>query len=248
MSMLLAVGYKGGLSAIKSQWLKCNNDSGYQVHVSQNIEKPKARYFSVCFTAPKTKWKTSDCCKAHVKAVGDNREDMTITSYNPVHTCSRTESSIRRKRNYLSKDIVPLSDALSLYVPTGKREGNTKQYQTIASNATGISIKTGQASLAVRSMSSTTLEAQIGQYFWIQSLLQAYYESDPSGTFAMQYDDCPWDDSLQQFVRCYIALSFAKEFWRQSEMSMNSYPQITGVLREGRTRSEKSDLIYVLRT
>ena len=67
-TMQLAVGATGKLSVLKSSWLKLNHDSGYQVKVSQNIEKPKARYFSVCFTAPKTGWKkAADICKAMYK-------------------------------------------------------------------------------------------------------------------------------------------------------------------------------------
>ena len=72
--MQLSLGVSGRLLHLKS-WL-----CGYQVKVSQNIEKPKARYFSVCFTAPKTGWKLAplDVCKAHTKAVGKSWDDMTI--------------------------------------------------------------------------------------------------------------------------------------------------------------------------
>ena len=56
----LAVGYCASWKDIKLKWLKHNHDSGYQMKVSQNIVKPKARYFSVCFTAPKIGWKTSN--------------------------------------------------------------------------------------------------------------------------------------------------------------------------------------------
>ena len=73
--------------SLKASWMKLNHDSGYQVKVSHNIEKPKARYFSVCFTAPKTGWKTSNnTCKAHVRAVGSNREEMTIVSFDSNHS------------------------------------------------------------------------------------------------------------------------------------------------------------------
>ena len=44
-SAQLRVGLTLSKAQLKSQWLKLNNDSGHQVHVSQNTKKPKARYF-----------------------------------------------------------------------------------------------------------------------------------------------------------------------------------------------------------
>ena len=103
----LAVGYTATWSVIKSKWLKVNHDRGYEVQVSQNIAKPKARYFSVCFTAPKMGWTNAECCKAHVKAMGDDRSTMSIVSVDTNHTCGM--EGIRRKRNYLTHDIADVS-------------------------------------------------------------------------------------------------------------------------------------------
>ena len=72
MSIQLAVGAKYSLPALKAKWMSYNNNGGFQVQVSQNVASPTARYFSVCYTAPKTGWKScgEDICKAHVKAIG----------------------------------------------------------------------------------------------------------------------------------------------------------------------------------
>ena len=208
----LAAGYSGKLSVLKSSWLKFNHDTGYQVQVSHNIEKPKARYFSICFTANKTGWKTSqEGCRAHLKAIGNNRDNMTITSIDMNHTCGASRE--RRKRNYRTKDIADVSECLGLYEPTRKKEGNAKQFIQITKKATGVTMKKGQAALAIRSKSNETIEAQIGQYMLIPSLLKAYESADPNGTFLCEDRECPWNSELRQFVRAYLCLSIAKHFW-----------------------------------
>ena len=136
-----------------------NHDNGYQVHVSQNIEKPMARYLSICYTAPKTGWKTSTGCRAHVKAVGPNRDELTIVSLDTNHTCGSLD--IRRKRNYLTRDISDVSEVLGIYQPTASKEGNAKQLIEMTRKATGVTIKKGQATLAVRSKSNDSIEAKL---------------------------------------------------------------------------------------
>ena len=116
-SQQLAVGVNGTLSNLKSRWLKFNHDSGYQVQVSQNIIKPRARYFSVCYNAPRTGWKNAQCCRAHMKLLGGNQDEMTVTSLDLMHTCPVGTDATRRKRNYLTRDLADVSDVLSLYHP-----------------------------------------------------------------------------------------------------------------------------------
>ena len=96
---LLTIGSKLKLSNLKARWLKYNNDSGYQIKVSHNIKgPPRARYLSVCYSASKTKWDINkECCKAHIKANGINRDSMEIISVEMQHTCSQSQD--RRKRN-----------------------------------------------------------------------------------------------------------------------------------------------------
>ena len=79
--------------------------------------------------------------------------------------------------------------------------------------ATGFTIKKGQATNAVRSRCNDSIEAQIGQYFWLPTLFAAYKESDPAETYLLQSHPCAWDVSARQFHRAYIALSSAKHFW-----------------------------------
>jgi hypothetical protein len=92
LTMRLAVGEIGGLSDLKATWLKYNHDNGNAVQVCWNVKEAKgnkARYFSICVGAPKKQWSAnSDCCKAHLRAVGTDQDNMEIVSMQLVHTCS----------------------------------------------------------------------------------------------------------------------------------------------------------------
>ena len=149
-SIQLAAGSVWKLTDLKAKWLKYNSDSGYEVHVSQNIVKPRARYFSVCYSAPRTGWKKMETgCRAHLKALGHEGQEteyVEITSVDLTHTCGGEH---KRKRNYRTKDISNVSDVLELYQPTSSRSGNAKQFQAMTKAATGMNIKSGQANLAV---------------------------------------------------------------------------------------------------
>jgi hypothetical protein len=206
----LAVGAKLALGDIKASWMKYNHDCRFSVKIVQNIQLPQARYFSVCYSAPKTGRKTSVWCRAHVKVIGENRNEMKITSTDLNHTCE--EGSNRRKRNYRTKDISSISNiVLTVYQPaTG---GNAKQFATMTKAATGVNLKYGQGNLAVKSKSDDTIEAHMGQYYWIPSLFKAYQENDPAGTYYVESDTCSSDQELSQFKRCYACLSIAKHFW-----------------------------------
>ena len=211
---LLRVGATGNLSSFKAAWLKYNHDSGYDIKVSHNILKPVSRYFSVCNAAPKTGWKKEDaCCKVHLKLKGTTREAMVCVSINLNHSCSGTE---KRKQNYRMEDISEVSPVLDLYQPTAKKEGNAKQFMAMAKEATGLSVKVGQASRVIRSKSHDTIEATIGQYMWVPSLFDAYRDMDPLGTYKYEAIPCPWDEEAKQFSRCYVSMSPAKHFWSKA--------------------------------
>jgi hypothetical protein len=77
----------------------------------------------VCISAPLVKWKSSSTCRAHVKAIGMSRDDMTVTGVELVHTCG--ENALKRKRNYCTKDIADVSEVVDLYQPTTSKAGNT---------------------------------------------------------------------------------------------------------------------------
>ena len=175
----LYIGAKISKTNLKACWLKYNHDSGYDVKIVQNIDQPKSRYFSVCYSAPKTGWKSAtSTCRAHVKAIGDTAEELSITSIDMSHSCVQDN---KRKRNYWTRDISSVSDILAVYQPA--KSGNAKQFAQITKTATGVSMKNGQANLAVKASSHDTIEVHMGQYFWIRSLLQAYKNSDPEGSF-----------------------------------------------------------------
>ena len=189
--------------------------------VSQNVRTPKARYVSVCYTAPKTGWKEDClCCKAHFKAIGDTRDNMTVVSFDPNHTCGTSDT--RRKRNYLTRDIAEVSDVLGLYELTSTKHGNTRQFIRMTKASTGVTLKAGQAALAIRSRSHDTVEAHIGQYMWIPSVFETYKESDPAGTYIYESSPCAWDNgnALKQFKRCYACISIAKMFWENAGISL----------------------------
>jgi hypothetical protein len=187
----LAIGLRINKGNLKAAWLKYNHDTGYDIQVVQNMETPKSRYFSVCYSAPKTGWKkATGTCRAHVIAVGETSDDLSISSLNLTHTCER-DGENRRKRNYRTKDICEVSNVLKVYQPA--LAGNSKQFATMAKRATGVSMKNGQSHLAVKAHSNDKIECHIGQYLWIPSLLSAYKDSDPDGSFAMDYTDCDWN-------------------------------------------------------
>jgi hypothetical protein len=210
-TQMLAIGSKLQLDEVKAHWLKYNNDAGAQFQVSQSTIKPKARYYSVCYTAPKVGWKNKDDgCRAHVKAIGDSPESMEIISVNLTHTCSR-EDVPKRRRNYLTRDIATVSEVVQIWEPA--KAGNAKQFISTTQKATGVKIKKGQANNAVRAKTYDTVEAHMGQYFWIPSLFEEYQRQDPGGTYIYETTPCRWDTSLKQFHRCYSCMSISKHFW-----------------------------------
>jgi MULE transposase domain len=113
-----------------------------------------------------------------------------------------------------------VSNVLQVYRPA--KAGNAKQFAEMTKSATGIALKNGQANLAVKGSGQDTIEAHMGQYFWIPSLLQAYKESDDDGSFVLEYTNCVWRPGVNQFHRLYIALSIAKTFWYNAGIGLVS--------------------------
>lgn len=215
-----AVGVSVTLKQLKVQWLTHHNDCGRGFEVSQCTTKLKARCFSVCVSAPTTGWKDATRCRAHAKVIGDDVDSVTIHSVNLMHTCSHSAS---RKRNYLTRDIAEVSDALSLHKPTATKEGNTKQCIKMVKASTGVTLKKGQALLAVRKQCNETLEAQIGQCFWTPSLFKVFNEDDPAGTHIRETRPTTWmsdNNELNQFHRCHWALSAVKDFWDEAHTGL----------------------------
>ena len=74
---------------------------------------------------------------------------------------------------------------LRVYQPA--KGDNAKQFAKMTKTTTGVTMKNGQANLAVKAFSHETIQAQMGQYFWLPSLLTAYKESNPEGPFALEF-------------------------------------------------------------
>jgi hypothetical protein len=74
--------------------------------------------------------------------------------------------------------------------------------------------------VAVREKSNDTIEAQIGQYFWIPSLFEAYQEDDPEGTCVYETKPCRWNQELEKFDRCYACISISKTFWKHGQIGL----------------------------
>lgn len=216
LTFQLKLGAIGCKDAVKVSWLKYNTDSGYSFLVSQNTEKPKSRHFAVCCTAPTAGWSKASGCRAHVKAVGSAIDQMEVKSLQLVHTCEGS----KRKRNHLTRDVATVSSVLGLCEPTAQKEGNTKQFIAITQKATGVTLKTSQANVAVRCKSHNRAEAQMGQCFWIPSLFEAFTEDNPAGDFVCESMPCPWDNDLRHFHRCCVCLSFAKQFWNEAGVDL----------------------------
>jgi hypothetical protein len=212
---LLSIGQMVCHESVKSQWLRFNIDHGHDVHTAQSMLKPKARFFSVCYTAPTVGWKNANGCRAHVKAVGDSPDEMYITSMDFTHTCNQEK---QRKRNYFTRDISNMSDAIKVWELASS--GNAKQFSKIAKTATGVTLKKGQASRAVKEKSHDLVEVHIDQYFWLPSVFSAYAEADPEGTYVLESTPCMWNPELKQFTRAYICLSIAKHFWEHAVIRM----------------------------
>jgi Transposase, Mutator family len=217
-TLLLATGQKVRMDVLKSHWLKFNIDSGNHVHTSQSMVKPKARYFSVCYSAPVKGWKNAtNTCRAHIKACGNSPEHMVITSIDLNHTCDPNTEE-RRRQNYRTRDISNLSEAVALWEPA--KSGNAKQFSRITKTSTGVDMKTGQASRAVRKKSFDSTEVHLAHYFWLPSLFNTYQGEDPDGTYQLEWNVCGWNPNLKQFHRAYLCMSIAKHFWRHAVIEM----------------------------
>ena len=203
----------------KAQWLKHNQELDRSVKVLQNTSRNGLRYLSVCYSAPTVGWRKSHYgCRAHLNIVGKTLDECKIVSLDLRHSCD--ESDPRRKRQYKSGHISDLSEAVSLYQPTLRREGNAKQVTEIARASTGFTLGRTQAYRLVHERSNDTIHAQIGQYMLLPNLFQQLNTLDPEGTHTLESIECPWNEELRQFKRCYIGLSFMKHFWSKADIKM----------------------------
>ena len=219
MSSQLHVGTKAPGDILKARWLQHNITMGRKVKVLQSSYKNGCRFLSVCCTANTKGWRKSDSgCRAHMNFTGATPDQCEIVSCDIRHTCEA--ESNKRKRNYNFKDMATVSDALKLYQPTSKKEGNAQQIADIAKASTGIEMRTGQAYRVVHERSNDTVAAQIGQYMLLPSLFALLKEEDQYGSFELESENSNWDEDVQQFKRAYICLSFQKLFWQRAHIQM----------------------------
>ena len=215
----LKMGYCPSPNGAIAQWIRHNQEVSRDVKVLQSSFKNGCRYLSVCYSAPDTGWRNTDYgCRAHLNIVGKSLNECNIVSMQLQHTCEASES--QRKRQYKSDSIAKLSEAVAMYQPTARREGNAKQVTEIARASTGLKLGRSQAYRLVHQRSNDTIHAQIGQYMLLPGLFEQLNALDPDGTHLLESVDCPWNDTLKQFKRCYISLSFMKHFWVKSGIRM----------------------------
>lgn len=206
----LRVGLEMSHKDLNVQWLKFNDNAGNSVKMSQNTQKPQARFFSVCCTSPVSLKARKDWsgCTAHIKAIGPNQDEMKIVSVIGTHSCSR---ECKRKRNCLSRQIKNVSDILEVCKPA--KSGNVKQCIQMTRRSTGLSLKFGQAASAVQKKAHDSVEAMIGQHLLVPSLIATHKEEDPDGTCVFECAPCRWNGHLKEFKRAHFAMSTAKTFW-----------------------------------
>ena len=195
----LKAGYFGTAKAVRAEWIRQNQLVNRDVKTVHDSSKNGCRYFSVCYSAPTKGWaKTHYGCRAHINMVGKDPEEVQITSVELNHTCLPEES--KRKRKYRMQDISVLSDAVALYQPTTKREGNAKQLSTIAKASTSFDLGRTQAYRVVHERANDTIHAQIGQYMLLlPDIFRMLQEQDPDGTHVLESSDCEWDEEKLQF-------------------------------------------------
>ena len=215
----LKLGHKGPMAEAKAFWLRHNHILCRDIKTLQNTSKNDCRYLSVCYSAPSTGWKKAiSGCRAHIHVVGKTEDKCVIQSLDLQHTCD--ESIAKRKRNYKTKDIAILSEAVEMYQPTTTKDGNARQLKDIAKNSTGFTLGRSQAYRFVHQRSADTIHAQIGQYMLLTDLFKELKEQDAEGTFLLENKTCSWNPDLEQFHRSYIALSFMKHFWKKAIIKM----------------------------
>ena len=215
----LKQGYFGPSIPIRAEWLKHNHLVNRQVKTLQNSHKNGCRFFSVCYSAPIKGWSKSHYgCRAHIKLIGPSLDDVKVASVELNHTCVPEDS--QRKRGYRMGEIANLSEAVALYQPTCRREGNAKQLTGIAKASTGFDLSRSQAYRSIHKRAMDTIHAQIGQYMLLPDLFRELKEQDAEGSHLLESHNCPWDEEKQQFHRCYIALSCMKHFWSKAIIKM----------------------------
>ena len=86
--------------------------------------------------------------------------------------------------------------------------------------ATGVDLKRGQATRAIRGFCNDSIEAMVRQFMWIPSLMSIYTQDDASGTYILEHKPCSWDNSLKQFHQLYAAPSISKHLGENGQIGL----------------------------
>lgn len=77
-----------------------------------------------------------------------------------------------------------------------------------------------QALKAVVRKSQEPIHVQIGEFFFLPSLFDAWKRADPDGTYCLDTITSHWKPGVEQFQRYYIAPSFSKHAWKHSKVKV----------------------------
>ena len=86
----------------------------------------------------------------------------------------------------------------------------------MAKESDGINLKVSHARTIVTSKSQNNVCVHLGQYLLLQSYFDFLRQKDEQGTFVLESQMCTWNQSLNQFKRCYVCFSYVKEFWSRN--------------------------------
>jgi hypothetical protein len=215
----LQEGYEAeSITEIKSQWLRYNNNYLQQKDVCAMSSDSKLGLWKSICACVKVKtireWKNNTICKAHI-FISRNK----VKSVGLVHTC--TDQHIGRKRNYKFAQMESTSEELRKLPKNNKcaRREAARQYMDAAQSA-GFALNESQAYKAVFRMSQQPIDVQMGQYFLLPSIFQAWKRADPDGTYFLDTINPTWKPEADQFQRYYIAPSFCKHAWKHSKTKL----------------------------
>lgn len=209
---------------IKSQWIRYNHCQTPQKNVIAMVsDAKKGLWKSICGCVRGINtikdWKENTICKAHIFL-----SKSTVKSIDLNHSC--TEEHAGRKRNYNAKQLHLASNELLKTIPnTSKRSRRSEAAQEYieAAEKDGFVVGKTQAYKVVSRMTRQPIEAQIGEFFLLTSVLEAWKRADPDGSYVLEKSPCSWkrqQPRTEQFQRCYIAPSMSKHAWKHSKVRL----------------------------
>ena len=177
----------------------------------------KLQYQAVCYSNKGIKgWKNNpSTCPWMINAKplirGNHDGKWIVNEVISHHSCCDSEA--KRKRNYSTKTITTASSVVKSFIPSKKRLGSTQQLINMAKESDGITLKKSHAHNVVQDKALNSVPIHIGQYLLLKDYFAFLSAKDETGTFVLETQTCTWDESLEQFKRCYVCFSFVRIFW-----------------------------------